>query len=195
MSVLVRSKASDAPRDRYRFSVDEYHQMIRAGIFSREDRLELIDGELIMTPPTSPGHSAHSRSLRERIETKLPRQFLLCVDDPITVPPNSEPQPDFAIVRRRADFYKTGHPQPADISLVIEIAQSSVDYDLSAKSLLYGQSGIPEYWVPDLSSHCLHVFTQPAKQGYRTLQNFQPGDTVVCSTIPRLKFRVAEMLL
>jgi Uma2 family endonuclease len=195
MSARTISKPLAPERERYRFTADEYHRMIAADFFGREDRVELINGELIMTPPTGPGHAAHSRSLREKIEARLPRQFLLCVDDPITLPPDSEPQPDFSIVRRRADFYKSGHPQPADVLLIIEIAKSSLEFDMETKALIYGRSGIREYWVLNIVAKCLHVFTDPTKHGYRTQQNFQPGEKVACGTVPRLKFQVAEMLL
>jgi Uma2 family endonuclease len=194
MSLLVKKQQPKEP-GRYQFSIEEYHHLVDTGFFTREDRVELIEGELIMMPPPSPDHSAHTTSLRMKIERKLPDDVILRIADSITLPPLSEPEPDLCIVRRRADFYKKAHPTAKDVLQVIEISKSSLDFDTGQKAVIYGRAGIREYWVLDLPSRCLHVFTAPGKQGYRTQKKYLRGETVNCGTISQIKLPVADMLL
>lgn len=194
MSSLVKKQRPKEPA-RYRFSLEEYHQLVETGFFTDDDRLELIEGELIMTPSPSPDHAAHSESLRMKIERRLPAGFLLRVANVVSVPPDSEPAPDLCVVRHRADFYKKAHPLPKDVLLIIEIAKSSLEFDMGRKAEIYGRAGIREYWVLDLPSRCLHVFTAPGKQGYRIQRKYERGETVICGTILQIKLPVAELLL
>ena len=195
MSVLTRSTDSNAPRDRYRFSVEEYHQMIRTGLFDREDRLELLEGELIMMPPIGPEHAANSDCLRERIEERLPGTLAVRVALPITIPPDSEPEPDLCVVRRREDYYRSAHPEAKDVLLVIEISASSASFDAKEKALIYGRAGIPEYWMLDIPGKVLRIFTDPSPEGYRNQRTAWPGETVHCASIPQLEILVSEALI
>ncbi len=182
-------------REHYRFTLDKYHQMIATGFLGREDRFELINGELIMTPPIGPGHCAHSASLRERIENRLPKNCALRVAEPITLPPDSEPEPDFAVVRRRADYYLRSHPEPKDILLLIEVSDTSVAFDVGEKALVYALAGIVEYWVLDIVQKRLRVFTEPGSKGYRTQRILETTDTIKCGSVSKLELAVSDMLL
>lgn len=181
--------------ERYRFSLDEYHELVASGFFKREDRIELIEGELIMMPPPSPERSAQTSSLRELIERLLPAELHLRVADPITVPPDSEPEPDFCVVKRRADFYKSGHPKPKDVRLIVEVSKTSAAFDTGQKARIYGAAGIPEYWVIEIEQRVVHVFTEPTKNCYRTQQTYRRDDRVQCGTIRKLALKVVDMLL
>ena len=181
--------------ERYRFSLDEYHELVASGFFKREDRIELIEGELIMMPPPSPEHSASSTSLRRRIERALPDSLLLRGAQPVTIPPRSEPASYLCLVKMRPDFYKSAHPGPKDVLLLIEVAKTSAPFDKGTKARVYGAAGIAEYWVIEIVERVVQVFTEPTKNGYRTQRTYQPDETVRCGTIRKLALKVADMLL
>lgn len=184
-----------AGREHYRFTVEEFHRLEQTGILSREDRIELIEGELVIMPPIGPEHSSHTRSLRELLSRLVPCHLLLCVAEPVTLSEHSEPLPDFSIVQRRTDFYRQGHPTPADVLLIIEVAHSSAEFDMGEKALQYARNGIVEYWVLDVVGAFLQVFTGPAETGYRTQRTFHRGDTAKCGTISQMELPVEAMLL
>lgn len=180
---------------RYRFSLDEYHELVESGFFKREDHIELIEGELIMMPPPSPEHSANATSLRDRIQRLIPDKLLIRESQPVTIPPDSEPEPDLCVVPRRTDYYRTAHPSPKDVLLVIEVAKTSAAFDKTTKAHVYGRAGIVEYWVIEIEKDVVHVFSDPTTHGYRTQRTYQRGDTVRSSTIRKLVLGVSDMLL
>lgn len=161
--------------------------MAEADIFERDDRVELIDGGVFELSPIGTRHAASVRRL-ERILSSLGDLAMLSVQSPIQVGEFSEPQPDLAILRFRADFYADHHPMPPDIHLVIEVADTSLRHDLMRKSPLYIAGGIPEVWVVDITASLVHV-TTPA--GTRTLG---AGDTVAPLAFPDLVHDVAVIL-
>lgn len=189
------TKKNQPQIERYRFSLDEYHELVASGFFKREDHIELIEGELIMMPPPSPEHSANSTSLRDKVQRLIPEKLIVRESQPVTIPPDSEPEPDLCIVPRRADYYKTAHPGPKDVLLLIEVSKTSATFDKTTKARVYGEAGILEYWVIEIEQGVVHVFTEPTPQGYRTLRTHHTDDTVRCSTIRKLVLRVADMLL
>ena len=191
----TKSKALPTARSHYLFSVEDYHQLLTAGILEPGDRIELIQGELTMMPPIGPEHSSHTRRLTNLLPRKLPESVVLQMNEPITIPNHSEPQPDAAIVKVKADNYRKAHPTPKDVLLVIEVADSSTDFDNKVKAKLYGKAGIPEYWIVEIEEACVRVFTDPSKQGYRTIKEYHRGDKVKCGTVPELHLAVSELLV
>lgn len=194
----ARSLKSQAPvkaRSQYLFSVDDYHQLLKAGILEPTDRIELIHGELTMMPPIGPEHSANTSNLVYCIAKRLSDKVRLRVSEPISIREHSEPQPDLAVVKAKADHYKSAHPAPKDVLLVIEVADSSADFDNTVKAKLYGKAGIPEYWIVETAEACVRVFTEPSKQGYRTIKEYHRGDKVKCGTVPELHLAVTELLV
>lgn len=181
-------------RGRYAFTVADYHQLVVSGHFTRTDRIELINGELTLMPPTGLGHSFHTTRMTNSLPVKLPSGVWLRMNEPITIPPHSEPQPDAALLRARADGYRSAHPGPKDVLLVIEVADTSVAFDTQVKAKLYSKAGIPEYWVLDVPESCLRVFTKPSAKGYKHLQVFDRGDTVKSSSVSGLTVKVKEWL-
>jgi Uma2 family endonuclease len=171
---------------RHRFSVEQYHRMIDAGIFAPDDRLELIHGELIKMSPINRRHAACCARISYLLE-RLGRRAMKRIQDPITLT-DSEPQPDVAIVRWRDDFYLAGHPTPPDIYWVIEVADTNIAYDREVKVPLYMQAGIPEVWLVNLDADCLEVYRQQGQQMLRR------GQTITPLYFPELAFRVDELL-
>lgn len=181
-------------RGRYAFTVPDYHHLVASGHFTRTDRIELINGELTIMPPIGAGHSFHTTRITNSLPVKLPSGVWLRMNEPITLPPHSEPQPDAAVVRARTDGYRSAHPGPKDVLLIIEVADSSVAFDTQVKAKLYSKAGIPEYWVLDVPESCLRVFTQPSARGYKHLQVFDRGDTVKSTSVNGLAIKVKEWM-
>jgi MEMO1 family protein len=181
-------------RGRYAFTVEDYHQLVASGNIARSDRIELINGELTIMPLIKPEHSFHTTRLLSVLPRRLPGGVLLQLHEPITIAPHSEPQPDAAIVKERADGYRKAHPGPKDVLLVIEVADSSVAFDTVVKAKLYGKAGIPEYWVIDVQEACLRVFTEPSSRGYKKAVEMEKHETVKCGSVPGLALKVKELL-
>ncbi len=174
-------------------TVTEYDQMVRAGVFNEDDRLELIEGELITTSPIGSTHAGIVNRLTRALSAQVGAQAVVAVQNPIRLA-QSEPQPDLALLRPRADDYTRSHPEPNDILLVIEVADASVDYDRTVKVPLYGRSGIPEVWLIDLLEGVIEVYRTPASIGYRAKQTYAAGDSLTPEALPGLTLTVAEIL-
>ena len=181
--------------ERHRFSVDDYHFLAEHGLFAPSERVELIRGELQLMQPLGPDHSSHTSSFIDTIRPKCPPTLALRLEQPVVIPPDSEPQPDLAVVRRRADYYKSAHPRPADVLLIVEVADSSVAFDTGGKARLYAQAGIPEYWVLDLPAQRVRIFREPRGDGYKVGEALTRGETARCGTVPELVIEVGDLLL
>ncbi|MFN3929840.1 MAG: Uma2 family endonuclease [Thermoflexus sp.] len=177
-----------------RFTVEEYHRMREAGILTEDDRIELIEGELVEMSPISSRHAACVKRLAVLLFERGGRRFLVSVQDPIRLGERSEPVPDLALLRPRADFYASAHPGPADVFLVIEVAETSGTYDREQKLPLYGRAGIPETWVVDLAQGEVVVGRDPSPEGYRTLRTARRGETLAPLAFPDLILPVDEIL-
>lgn len=181
-------------RGRYAFTVRDYHQLVSSGHFTRTDRIELIEGELTIMPPIGPEHSYRTRRITNLLPAKLPAGAMLQMNEPITIPDHSEPQPDAAVVREREDGYRKAHPLPEDVLLIIEVADTSVEFDMKVKAHLYARAGIPEYWVVDVKAGCLQVFTSPSEEGYQNCQMLGAEDSVTCQCVPGLQITAKQLL-
>ena len=143
---------------RHRLSVDEYHRMARAGILPEDSRVELINGEIIDIAPIGSRHAATVKQLTRIVSRAVGDTAIVSVQDPIHLDPHTEPQPDLALLRPRADFYKTAHPRASDLLLITEVADTSLRYDREIKIPLYARHGIPEIWLVDLLNNRLSLF-------------------------------------
>ncbi len=181
-----------------RFTIDEYHRLIELGFLTENDRVELIRGELMqMVAKGTPHTVCNTRLIRELI-ILLQERAIVRSQDPITLPPNSEPEPDIVIARYRLDDYISAHPHPKDILLVAEIADSTLKYDQESKLPLYAESGISHYWIFNLISNCLETYTQPYQdsQGdfaYASKQVFLPNSFVPIPNFPDLSLDLSKV--
>jgi len=172
---------------RHRLTVDDYHRMADAGIFGQHDRIELIDGELIDMAPIGQGHAGMVGGLAEALFIACAGRAIVWPQNPIRIDRWSEPQPDLALLRRRPDFYATGErPGPADVLLLIEVADSSLAFDRRVKLPLYARAGIAEFWIVDLKRRVLEVHRSPTGDGYADTSTHQPGDQVALALIPEI---------
>lgn len=178
---------------RYRFSVDEYHHMVAAGVFGEDDRIELIEGEIVEMAPIGSRHAACVKKLNQLFASALGERVIISVQDPIGIG-GSEPEPDVALLRPRDHFYVDKHPGPEDVLLVVEVADSSLEYDREVKMPLYARSGIAEAWLVDLGNDEVVVYREPSQKGYGSMQTYKPGDAVSLSAFD-LTLRVGDVLL
>jgi Uma2 family endonuclease len=150
-----------------KWSLTEYHRMIAAEVLA-DRQVELINGEIIEMSPEGPGHSYYCRESVKYLRSVLAGLAEVSEAHPITIPDNSEPEPDIAIIRLPATQYRQRHPQPADIYWLIEIANTTLSRDLTVKKDLYAAAGVPEYWVIDLQNMAVVVFHNLQSGNYQT---------------------------
>lgn len=152
-----------------RWTAKDYHRMSELGILEASERTELIAGQITVMAAKGTPHVTALRLLATQLDAFLrDRSFFAITQDPIHLNNLSEPEPDLAIVRGSALNYASQHPQPEDIALIVEIADSTLKQDCTIKDKLYAQAGITEYWVQDLKNQQLHIFRAPTAIGYRS---------------------------
>lgn len=179
---------------RRRFTVDEYHRMAKAGILGEDDRVELIDGEIVEMTPIGDRHAACVTRLQRLFERAVGDAAQVRVQQPLRSDPATEPQPDVALVRPKADFYASGSPQPADVLLLVAVAETSARYDRRVKVPLYARSAIPEVWLVDLEKGTVTVYRDPRPSGYRTARTVRGDDVLTPLAFPDLALAVADLV-
>lgn len=197
-AVLVQPTKQAAPARR-RFTLDEYHWLVQQGFFG-DERVELIDGEIVCMAPTGPEHSTSN----DRVSSKL---ILLLADKPYYVRVQNplalgghEPVPDVAVVPGSPDDYRQAHPPTA--LLVIEIADTSLEYDRTVKMSLYASAGIPEYWIVNLVERRLEVYREPCSPApetpfnavYKSLRLYHPEESLTPLFVPEVSVKVEELI-
>ena len=149
---------------------DDYHAMIAAGILDEEDNVELINGELIYMSPIGPNHGSVVGRIDALLQHLLYNQAIVFVQNPVSLTPLSEPEPDLSVVKLRDDYYFDAHPNPADTFLLIEVSDTTLEKDRTVKAPLYAGGGIPFYWIVNLPEMQLEVYSQPDKGQYKLRQ-------------------------
>jgi len=178
---------------RHRATVDELYRLYEERDPADTRRMELIDGEIVLMMPPGPMHSGYTDETEDVIRRKVGSAFRVRCQHPIRINAHNEPQPDIAVVKPRKDAYALSHPNPDDVLLIIEVSDSSLDFDLNAKRQTYAKAEISEYWVLDVNARELHVFLHPY-QGDCTQHSTYTGDEeVLCTTIRNLKVSVKEL--
>ncbi len=178
---------------RYSFTVDEFAKMGEAGIFTTEDRVELIDGEILKMTPIGPLHATIVNRLMATLMKLLASSAVLQVQNPVRLDSHNEPQPDLSIIKARGKYYETALPGPGDTLLAIEVADSSLAYDLHVKMPRYAKSMIPELWVVDLEVQVVRVFTQPDASGYANEHVMPRGSTIASAGVEGLRVEVNDI--
>jgi len=163
---------------RHRLTVSDFHRMGEAGIFAAGDRVELIDGEIIDMSPIGALHAAIVDCLVRYLGRSVGDSVIVRCQNPVRLDDVSEPEPDIALLRPRADGYMSAHPSPEDVLVVIEVADTSLAYDLGVKVPLYARHGIPEAWVIDAATRQTRVFREPSAEGYRLESTVGPEETL-----------------
>ena len=179
---------------RRRFTVHDYEQMGRAGILTEDDRVELIDGEIIEMSPIGSRHFAAVARLSKRFEQRFGDSALVVVQSPIRLDEHNEPEPDLALVKPRPDFYAAALPMPADVFLLVEVADTSLAYDRREKLPLYARHRIPEVWLVDVTTDTMLVSREPTPSGYRTSWTVGRGDRLAPLAFPQRELDGVELL-
>lgn len=170
---------------RHRLTVEDYHRMAEAGIFALADRIELIDGDLIDMAPIGQGHAAMVSGLNRALVMACGDRAIVSPQNPVRLDRSSEPQPDFAVLRPRADFYATGAPPgPSDVWLLVEVADSSLQFDRTVKLPLYARAGIPEVWIVDLKRRRLDAYRTPLGDRYPDTSEHRSGERLALAAAP-----------
>ncbi|HEV8586646.1 MAG TPA: Uma2 family endonuclease [Methylomirabilota bacterium] len=187
--------ATDVEVVRRRFTVDEYHRMGEAGILNEDDRVELIRGEIVQMSPIGIRHAACVARLNELLIVRLRGRATLWPQNPLTIVPDSEPQPDIVLLRYRADFYAgIGLPGPDDVALLVEIADASLRYDRRVKGALYAESGVRDYWIVDLEGEAIEIYRDPRHGRFERTERVARGGTLSPLAFADVELTVADIL-
>lgn len=178
---------------RHRFTVKQYDQMIAAGVLHEDERRELIKGEIIEMSPISVSHAACVKRLNQILSQQLGVKAIVGVQDPIHLDRHSEPEPDIVLLNPRPDFYAQGHPEPEDVFLVVEVAETSLEYDRKVKLPLYAHVGIVEVWIVDVGQAALEVYRQPVADKYTETIRLEKGDSISPQAFPDLTIQVEQI--
>jgi Uma2 family endonuclease len=198
MATVTRNKkpkaTEEAPPGRLRFDVDDYHRLGALGFFKPDERVELIDGDIVPMSPVGPPHNADVARLTILLAERLGRRVVMYVQGSIRLNRFSEPQPDVSLMRPRADFYNKAHPSPKDVLMVIEVMQTSARYDRGYKLGLYARARIAEVWLVDLKRDRVETYRNPAKGVYRESQVHARGHTAAPLAFPDVSIAVDDIL-
>lgn len=169
---------------RHRLTAREYQLMGERGILRADARVELIDGEIIDMAPIGSRHAALVERLADILRAAVRDRFMVRTQQPLAINEYSEPEPDIALVRRRADYYVDAHPSARDVLLIVEVAQSSLHYDSDIKVPFYARNQIPEVWVVDVERH--RIKRAVALQGdvYTQVESLDLGAPVAIAADP-----------
>jgi len=185
--------AVDIERERRRFTIDEYERMAETGILTSDDRVELIEGEIVEMSPIGDPHAAFVANLNRLLMKAFGDQAHVWVQGPLRVPPRSKPQPDLALLRLRS--YVREGATAEDALLVIEVADTSLRYDRTVKLRIYARAGIPEYWIVDANTETLEIYRSPSGERYADLLRPSRDDRVAPLAFPDAALPVASIFV
>lgn len=175
------------------FTVEDFHRLARVGVLHEDDRVELIDGQVVEMSPIGAAHAACVRRLIGLLSRHLGQMAVVDAQNPIVLGARDQPQPDLTVLRPRGDGYRD-HPRAADLLLVIEVSDSSLAYDRGTKVPLYALAGIAEVWIVDVDGDRIEVYGDPGPSGYRDVRGVSRGETLRPSAFPGVGISVADVL-
>lgn len=181
-----------APVLKRRFTVDDFQQMGRTGILTEDDRVELIEGEVVQMSPIGSRHAACVGRLTRLFGRAVGDRAIVWVQNPVDLGKSSEVHPDLALLRPRPDFYAPRHPTSTDVLLLVEVAATSEDYDRDVKLPLYARAGIPEVWLVDLQKDRVEIHRKPMGQSYGDVT--VAGPTLSPQALADLSLSVSEIV-
>lgn len=176
------------------FTADEYQRMGQVGILSENDRVELIEGEIVTKVTIGARHNASVDRAVRALVIGAGDRAIVRVQGSFRLSAYSEPEPDLVLLRPQADFYASRLPGPEDVFLIVEIADSSIDYDRSVKARIYAEYGIREYWLADLTHNALTCYSEPRGGTYQNVQQYERGQTLVPALLPECPIAVDVFL-
>lgn len=179
--------------DRRTFTVEEYRRMGETGILSEDDRVELIEGEIVKMSPIGDHHAACVGWLNRTLTLLLQHVALVWMQNPVQLDDYSEPEPDILVLKPRDDFYWNGKPRPEDVLVLIEVSDSTLESDRQIKVPLYARAGVPEVWIVNLIDERVELFADPSGGAYQTVAVFSRDEEVQSRSLAALRLGVSEI--
>lgn len=176
------------------FTVAEYRRMAEAGIIAEDDRVELIEGEILRMSPIGSLHASCVKRLNSLLGDLVRGAAIVSVQDPIQLNDFSEPEPDIALLRPRADFYAQAHPMAADVLLLIEIADTSIEYDRSVKLPMYARAEIMETLIANLPADTVEAYAEPINGSYQRTRLYKRGESFSPRLLPGITIEIDSIL-
>ena len=176
------------------FTVDEYYRMVDAGILREDDRVELIEGEIIEMSPIGQKHMACVDRANDIFTSSFKGRALVSVQNPLRLNSYNEPQPDIVVLKPRADYYASKPHTPEDTFLVLEVSDTTLRYDTNVKLPIYAAGGVSEVWIENLQEDLLLVSRDPAAKTYNTQLTLRRGDSVSPLAFPDVVFQIEDLL-
>jgi Uma2 family endonuclease len=191
VTATTEKRAAIIPK---RFTVEEFQRMTETGILPEESGWEIIDGYILDKMSIGSKHASVVKRLNRRLTLMFSGEAVVSVQDPIYIDRYNQPEPDIALLKPREDFYEQGHARPADVLLLIEVSDSTVESDREIKRTLYAEAGIEEFWLVNLKENTVECYSSPKNGSYRLAQIFEPGEAVESKKIENLVLQVEEIL-
>jgi Uma2 family endonuclease len=179
---------------KHRFNTGEYYRMAETGVIKANARVELLDGEIIDMSPIGPFHGGVVNRLNSLFNATAKERYLVAVQNPLQLDDYNEPQPDLMLLRPVADDYTSKHASPEDVLLLVEVADTSLQYDRGDKLQAFARAGVSEVWIVNLQERMLEVYREPRPTGYRSITSFRPGDRVSPAAFPVIIVDIARLL-
>ena len=189
----MTTETTEPATARHAFTVDDFHRMAEAGILTEDDRVELIDGEVLEMTPIGPQHGGAVNILTAAFAGLTPRTAVLAVQNPLVLADHSEPQPDLMLLRPRDDYYARAHPRPQDVLLLVEVADESRRHDREIKLPRYAAGGVPETWIVDLAAKRVEGHREPARDGYARTTTHAIGESIAPAAFPDAEIAVEKL--
>ena len=192
---MLQSKEAGLPPwlARRLITVADYYKMAEAGILSPDDRLELIEGQIIEMPPIGSEHGGRVNKLNRLLVTVLGSRAILSVQNAVRLSDILEPVPDFAVLRPRQDDYTASHPTAPDVLLLIEVADSSLKYDRGVKARLYARHGVPEFWIVDVRARRVSIYRTPEGDSYKSITQLAGLETLTIEALPGIELNTNDI--
>lgn len=178
---------------RHAVSATEYLRMGDAGVFGPEARLELIEGEIVEMTPIGSRHAGAVKTLTRLLVRLAGDRAVVSVQDPVVLGDQSVPQPDLALLEPRADSYSAAHPTAANILLAIEVADTTLAFDIDTKVPLYARAGVPEVWLIDVKEQTIRAYRDPSASGYKTSFTVAGEGSVASLVLPVVRVVVSDL--
>ena len=178
---------------RHLWTVEEYHRMGEVGLLDADARVELIEGEIVEMAPIGDAHAATSNRLNRLLVLAVGERGIVAVGNPVRLSQRSEPQPDFSVLRPRAD-YQTKGPRPEDVMLAVEVSDTTLRRDRRVKLALYARAGIPEFWIVNLEVREVEIYRSPSGDTYASVERKGPGDVVTMEALPGVTIAIGQIL-
>lgn len=184
-------KAQEYQPPIHRINVAQFHRMLEAGVLTEDDRVELIDGEMRDMPPIGPTHNGCTGALLMCFAPPLAGRAFVTSQGPLALDARSELYPDLLILKPRDDLYQTGHPTADDVLLLIEVSDTTLDYDRKTKLPKYARAGVPRYWIVDVQHKTIHEHQDPDRFARRYRQTCSVSTGTITAPLAGVEVQIA----